>query len=210
MVPGLSLAGWGSVLQGKVLVPCCQRLPGPAGSQAGWWVFVCAKSNIPLTLSRFLSEWHATGLDKTYFQNICKPQWLQLSANRHERSTTKSAKKQKSCVSPRKISEMNVSTWISKYFQMYFSNMVQLFNVYATAQVNTRKYLVMSQIRNHYSEWNTYFDLIGKRAFALVCFVIQDSYFTRADITTETYGKELPIVQENPRGFQLTSCVFDP
>lgn len=36
------------------------------------------------------------------------------------------------------------------------------------------------------------------------------AYFTRTDITTTTYGKELPIVQGNPLGSQLMSRVSDP
>lgn len=59
---------------------------------------------------------------------------------------------------------------------MYFSNMVQVFYVYATTQVNTRNYLAVSQIRSHSSDSNTNFDLIEERGFGLVWSVIQELY----------------------------------
>lgn len=83
--------GWlwlvgGQCYEAQVLVPCCQRLAGPAGSQTGCvcvlasvCVCVCVPSP-PLyssyTVKTLLSTWHATGPSKTYSQNICKPKWL--------------------------------------------------------------------------------------------------------------------------------------
>lgn len=59
---------------------------------------------------------------------------------------------------------------------MCFSNMIQVFHVYATTQVNTRKYLAVSQIRSHSSDSNTNFDLIEEKGFGLVQSVIQQLY----------------------------------
>lgn len=92
--------------------------------------------------------------------------------------------------------------------------MVQLFCVYATAQVNSRKYLAMSQIRSHYSKSNTYFDLIEEKGFGLVWSLIQgllhEWLILQEQIKPQTHMvRKLPIVQENPLRFQLTSCVPD-
>lgn len=71
---------------------------------------------------------------------------------------------------------------------MYFSNMVQLLYVYATAQVNTRNYLAMSQIRSHSSDSNTNFDVTEQKGFGLVWSVIQ--------FYPELYVHEWLILQE--------------
>lgn len=59
---------------------------------------------------------------------------------------------------------------------MCFSNMIQVFYVYATTQVNTRIYLAVSQIRSHSSDSNTNFDLIEEKDFGLVRSIIQQLY----------------------------------
>lgn len=72
----------GQCYKARVIVPCCQRLPGPAGSQTGcvcMCVCVFAKANILLTLSRLFSvDGMLQACSKKHFQNICKPKWLQI------------------------------------------------------------------------------------------------------------------------------------
>lgn len=61
-------------------------------------------------------------------------------------------------------------------FKREISNTVQPLYVYATAQVNTRNYLAMSQIGSHCSDSNTNFDPIEEKAFVLMRFVKQELY----------------------------------
>lgn len=82
-LPGLPLAGRGSVLQGP-----SRSAMLPEVTRASWFserlcvcLHVCAKSNILPALSKLFSlDDMLQGLSmlKTYFQNICKPKWFQI------------------------------------------------------------------------------------------------------------------------------------
>lgn len=83
-LPGLSLAGWGSVLQGP-----SHSAMLPEVTRASWFsdrvcvhmrmcVCLCQVQYPPYPVKTFFSGWHATGRFKKHFQNICKPKWLQI------------------------------------------------------------------------------------------------------------------------------------
>ena len=89
--------------------------------------------------------------------------------------------------------------WLNERFHVNLKIFLfQLLNIYSSK--NTSMYLAMLQLRSHSSDSNTNFDLIDdKRSwFSSVCnptFIwTRMAYFTRKDITTNTYGKELPFV----------------
>lgn len=62
----------GQCCKDGLIVPCCQRLPGPASSHRGC---ICC---VPCPIFFLPCQLHFTGVFKTYFQNICKPKWLQI------------------------------------------------------------------------------------------------------------------------------------
>lgn len=128
----------GQCCMAKVIVPCCQRLPGPAGSQT-----VCV-SSVLLTQSRVPFQACSKHIFKI-FVNLNGFKYL----NRHERVTAKSVEEPESSC---KISEteqfhMNFQIFSSGIFRIWSSS-----SVFMPPQVNTRNYLAMSQIRSHHSD----------------------------------------------------------
>lgn len=86
-------------------------------------------------------------------------------------------------------------------FKREFSNSVQLLYVYATAQVNTRNYLAMSQSRSRCSASNTDFDPAEEGALGLMRFVRHRRKKSRYN--HKHIWQELLIVQENPAGLWI-------
>lgn len=126
----------------QVLVPCCRRLPGPAGSQTVW------VSNILLSPSRrFLGRRRIFKHILKIFVNLKGSKYL----SRLESLTTKPSNKPKKKREKKKKLQRDlygrvICTWISTRVKCDFWITVQLWHVYATAQVNTQNYLAMSQI----------------------------------------------------------------
>lgn len=90
-------------------------------------------------------------------------------------------------------------------FKREFSNSVQLLYVYATAQVNSRNYLAVSQTRSRCSASN--FDPIEEGAFSLMRFVRHRRKKSRYN--HKHIWQEQLIVQENPAARQDTPHVSD-
>lgn len=121
----------GQCCMAQIIVPCCQRLPGPAGSQTVW-----------VSKSLFSPSRHFLGRQRIFkhilkiFVNLNRSKYL----SRLESLTTKSSNEQK---------KQNSKICVDEWSQHEFSNVSFLWqsrHVYATAQVNTQNYLTVSQI----------------------------------------------------------------
>lgn len=177
-LPGLSVAGWGSMLQGP-----SHSAMLPEVTRASWfsdWVCVheCAcQVQYSVYKILFSVDGMLQGLFKTYFQNICKPKLLQIFEQPDLKGwLANHSGSRKAGWVPARLVKWAIPHELPNIFICIFVNTVQLLYVYATAQVNSKNYLAMSQIRSHSADSNTNFDLIEEKGFGLVWSVIQELY----------------------------------
>lgn len=129
----------GQCCTAQVIVPCCQRLPGPAGSQTVW-----VSNILPSTSRRFLDRQRIFKHILKIFVNLKGFKYL----SRLERLTTKPSQRDKKKGNRKNVSNICWDECFPHEFQHMFRCevliTVRLWNVYATAQVNTQNYLAMS------------------------------------------------------------------